>query len=189
MQIYGMDEVGRGCLAGPMLACSVPQSSLEKLPHILRSQIKDSKKTTPILRQKFATYFKENKLVFNLSCITSWELNQYGLAWAQKEIFSRLISPDAIHYIDGRFRLDPEYQQFTVNLIKGDSFHPLVGLASILAKYFRDQYMIQIDSKYPRYSFAQHKGYGSLLHRQMIQKYGPCPEHRVSFLRKLTVLV
>jgi ribonuclease HII len=185
MQIFGMDEVGRGCLAGPMIACRVPQTSLDLLSLELKDKIKDSKKTTPNLRAQFAHYFHKHNLPFKLSCITAEELNGYGLAWAQYEIFERLVIPGGLHYIDGKFKLSSSYRQYTVNLIHADSFHPLVGLASILAKFYRDEYMSQIDQKYPEYSFGKHKGYGTLFHREAIRHYGITPEHRLTFIKKL----
>ncbi len=197
--IIGVDEAGRGPLAGPVVAGAV---ILERYPlkrfsiRIYKERIDDSKKLRPSQREKA---FKEisAKAVFGVgikdnNCIDKDNIHMAVLA-AMRDAVNKLISrfcrqagkkekdirKDICVLVDGMFGGFLPYK--TIPIIKGDSKSFSIAAASIVAKVTRDAIMRKYDREYPLYGFSRHKGYGTKLHMEAIEKYGPCPIHRKTF--------
>jgi len=174
--MIGIDEVGRGAWAGPLLVCAAR----------LRADIAgltDSK----LLTAKKREYFSEiiiNNADIGYGWVTAAELDVIGLSAALR-LASRRAVDDIVPevneeiIIDGTVDFLPAYNVKTI--IRADQIIPAVSAASIVAKVTRDAYMYQLTETYPNYGFGSHVGYGTAVHRQAIAKYGLCPEHRTSF--------
>ncbi|MCD6376720.1 MAG: ribonuclease HII [Caldisericaceae bacterium] len=187
--LCGVDEAGRGPLAGPVVAAAVilnPQQKIE--------DIDDSKKLTAEKRQKLAVQIKEKALAFGIGLATVEEIQQKNILKAtflamQRAVEKLKITPDYL-LIDGRDfpqLFDKNRQQPLVGqaVIGGDHLSQSIAAASILAKVYRDEMMMDYAQRYPQYGFEKHKGYATREHQQNILKFGPCPIHRHRFLRKL----
>ena len=179
--IVGVDEVGRGPLAGPIVTAAV-SLPLDRRPKWL-SDLRDSKQLTAKQRQRLAPLIREESLCWAVGWVHAAELDSLGLSAALRLAFGRTIEqlgepPDVI-IADGRDDLRLPYP--TEMIIKGDAKVSSIAAASIIAKTARDDWMIALDSRYPGYGFASHKGYGSAEHLRALQDLGPCPEHRRSF--------
>lgn len=177
--IAGVDEVGRGPLAGPVVAAAVVLDE-----HNPISQLTDSKKMTATKRQQFyfliTAYAKAWRVGYaNVDEIDEMNILQASLLAMQRAVaaIQSLTIEHAV--IDGRFA--PKLPCSTETMIQGDLYHPSISAASIVAKVTRDQWMVDYDAIYPHYGFAQHKGYATAAHRQAIAMYGPCDIHRRSF--------
>jgi len=176
MRIAGVDEVGRGPLAGPVVAAAV----------ILDAPIKgvmDSKLLSPAKRQKLALEIKEKAICYAYGRAEVAEIDQLNIHHAtllamKRAIEGLAILPDKV-LIDGAFT--PKVAHMCYAIVKGDGLIFEISAASILAKVLRDDEMIEMDSLYPGYGFALHKGYGTKVHQQALQTLGPCAIHRQSF--------
>ncbi|HRU33655.1 MAG TPA: ribonuclease HII [Candidatus Paceibacterota bacterium] len=183
--IVGIDEVGRGALAGPLVLGAVAGYLNNQNINFLKG-IKDSKHLT--FKQRVEWY---NKLIYSdlqlyTVSISNKFIDQYGMAQSLKEGVRRLLNkiqfePDLV-LLDGGLRAPQKYFQQTI--IHGDEKNPFIAAASIYAKVRRDFYMIRLDKKF-NYYFKEHKGYGTRKHYEMIKKNGLSPKHRKSFLKKL----
>jgi ribonuclease HII len=182
--IAGLDEAGRGAVAGPVTAAAVilPLNNPEKLAFL--EGVNDSKQLTAQKRNTLYERITENALTFGIGLTPAAIIDKIGIIPATKLAMKTAVSqlnpsPDYL-LVDGRLRLTaiPIQQQAVV---RGDSKSLSIAAASILAKVTRDRLMVELDGKYFAYGFAQHKGYGTEMHRAAIEKYGPCPEHRHSF--------
>ena len=176
--IAGLDEVGMGCLAGPVVAAAVILD-LNQIP----PGITDSKLLTPKKRQVLRTQIEECALDFAIGMASVEEIDDINIYHAARLAMKRAVEkltlkPDYL-LVDGRAKIDLEIAQKAI--VQGDKHSVSIGAASILAKVFRDQLMTDFDEKYPGYEFARHKGYGSVLHRQHLQAKGPSAIHRKSF--------
>ncbi|MCX5687085.1 MAG: ribonuclease HII [Candidatus Omnitrophica bacterium] len=197
--IIGLDEAGRGPLAGPVVAGAVILESFPmnrfSIPKY-KYRIDDSKKLQPVQREKafkeisskaiFGVGIKDNKYIdrVNIHIATLAAMKQ-----AVKKLISKFcrlanrkekdIRKDICVLVDGVFGGFLPYK--TIPIVKGDSKSFSIAAASIVAKVTRDAIMSQYDKKYPLYGFSKHKGYGTKLHLQAIKQYGPCPAHRKSF--------
>lgn len=179
--IAGVDEVGRGTLAGPVLAGSVvlranPKGEWTKY-------IRDSKQLSPKQREYAMTYILKNALGVGTGISTSKEIDELGIAEATRLAMTRAIcqmqiTPDFL-LLDA-FPL-PEVNIPQKPIIKGDSKCLSIAAASVIAKVTRDKMMTDYDLIYPGYGFAKHKGYGTLEHKYKLQALGPCTIHRFSF--------
>ena len=175
--VCGLDEVGRGPLAGPVLAAAVI------LPQNLTIEgVKDSKSLTPAQRNELYQIIVKHALSIGLGAASPTVIDRIGILNATHLAFQRAInhlsiSPDII-LVDG-YPIPSTLEQ--VNLIKGDTRSQTIAAASIIAKVTRDRLMETLHSHYPVYGFAQHKGYGTSFHRDILQQHGPCPIHRRSF--------
>ncbi len=179
--IVGVDEVGRGPLAGPIVTAAV-SLPLDRRPKWL-SELRDSKQLTAKQRQRLAPLIREESLRRAIGWVHAVELDSLGLSAALRLAFRRTIEqlgePPDVVLADGRDNLRLAYP--TEMIIKGDAKVSSIAAASIIAKAARDDWMIELDSRYPGYGFARHKGYGSAEHLRALQDLGPCPEHRRSF--------
>lgn len=180
--VCGIDEAGRGPLAGPVFAAAVI------LPeHCGIEGIDDSKKLSPKKREQLFGEIENGAVAYGIGFATEQEIDRVNILQAtflaMKRAFDALAVRPDLALVDGN-RM-PQLGVETRTIIKGDSLSASIGAASILAKVSRDRLMLQIDGLYPQYGFARHKGYGTALHVKMLKKYGPCPVHRRSFLKKV----
>ncbi|NLI91412.1 MAG: ribonuclease HII [Peptococcaceae bacterium] len=176
--VAGVDEAGRGPLAGPVIASACILPDKFDLPGL-----DDSKRLTEKKRQYLAQKIKEQAVAFSLGSASSREIDLLNILKATKLAMKRAlenlqIKPDYI-LVDGRDRLNIPFLHKTV--IGGDGLCACIAAASILAKVSRDELMCEIHEIYPEYCFDQHKGYGTRMHLEAIYKFGPCPIHRQSF--------
>ncbi|MCL5411011.1 MAG: ribonuclease HII [Patescibacteria group bacterium] len=182
--IAGVDEVGRGALAGPIVAAAVVFKNYEKIIQEL-SGINDSKILTPTKRLEYDELIKSKACNFAIGLVDASEIDHYGIGSANVMAFQRAL--DGLEkcnfvLIDGRrFRgFDYEY----VCLEKGESKSISIAAASIIAKVYRDALMQEIHDEIFKYDFASNKGYGSKNHMQALEKFGPSKYHRRTFLNK-----
>lgn len=179
--IAGCDEAGRGPLAGPVAigVCIMP---LEKDKIILG--VNDSKKLTAKKREQLYDEIIKTAICYNIVLIDEKTIDEINILNATKLGMAKAINelkqkPD-IALIDAVKNLDIDVKQ--EGIIKGDALSYNIACASILAKVYRDRYMLKLDSEYPEYCFSKHKGYGTKLHIEMLKKYGPCKYHRKTFI-------
>lgn len=179
--IAGVDEVGRGSLAGPIVAAAVVFSDYENLAEL--EEIDDSKVLSKEKRLELDKLIKSKAHAHAIREVSVEEIEKYGIGAANIIAFDRAlcqISGVEFALIDGRkFRGFPYPYQC---LEKGESKSISIAAASIIAKVYRDDLMERLHDQFPAYDFAKNKGYGSQRHWQAIEKYGPTPDHRLSFL-------
>ena len=183
--VCGADEAGAGPLAGPVYAAAVV------LPLGLEFRyLNDSKKVTPKRRDALFDAIRQQAAAWAVASVSAEEIDEWDILNARMLAMQRAIAglfPAAdFALIDGnrdhgsRCAIEIPHRL----IVKGDSLSASIAAASILAKVSRDRYMEELDRQYPQYGFARHKGYGTDLHHQMLDRYGPCPAHRRSFLKK-----
>jgi ribonuclease HII len=183
--VAGIDEVGRGPLAGPVAAAAVI------LPEVLDAELEgldDSKKLSPATRERLESLIKRHALAWAVASASVPEIEALNILQAthlaMRRAFACLSMPAQAALVDGNS--DPGLGVPTRCIIRGDGTVPSIAAASILAKVARDRWMRDMDALYPGYGFAGHKGYGgSATHREAILRLGPSPIHRPTFLRKL----
>lgn len=174
----GIDEAGRGPLAGPVTAAAVI------LPAgLLISGVDDSKKLTADSRERLFDIIMTHARSVGVGIISPAEIDRINILQATRRAMLAAVQqlspqPDYL-LIDGISTIDSKIPQKTIK--KGDSLSLSIAAASIIAKVTRDRYMIEMDAKYPGYGFAGHKGYGSAAHLDAIRRLGPTPIHRLSF--------
>ena len=177
-KIVGIDEAGRGPLAGPVVAASV--SIHEKfLPYKINDSKKISEKNREIMYEKII----ENASSYGIGIVNADVIDKINIhkatLKAMKESYQELNCLNCMVYIDGIFKPDI---MGNLNTIKhGDRIVPIISAASIIAKVTRDKIMLKIDKEFPMYDFRKHKGYPTKNHIQMIKKYGICKYHRKTF--------
>lgn len=179
--ICGVDEAGRGPLAGDVYAAAVVFA-----PDTVIEGINDSKKLTAKKREKLFDEIKEKALFWSIQIATVEEIEDINILnsamLAMKRAVENLGTQPDIVLVDGN--KTPEVQCESVSVIGGDAKSQSIAAASILAKVARDRYMFEIAKEYPQWQFERHKGYGTKLHYEMIDKFGVTPVHRSSFLKK-----
>lgn len=181
--IAGVDEAGRGPLAGPVFASVV----ILPVNHLIKG-LSDSKKISEKKREFLYDEIIENALDFAIASADEKEIDEINILQAtflaMKRAVAKLkIKPDII-LVDGN--RDPQFDDIKTNcIIKGDSLVDSISAASILAKVARDRFIKEIADNFPEYGFEKHKGYGTKAHYQAIEKYGICPIHRKTFLKKI----
>ena len=179
--IAGVDEAGRGPLAGDVYAAAVI------LPKgLIIEGLNDSKKISEKKRDMLFDVIKEKAVAWAVSTASVDEIDEYNIRNATYIAMNRALADlkTKIDYvlIDGDCIKDCEYPYSCV--VKGDSKSASISAASILAKVTRDRYMLSLAQMYPQYQFEKHKGYGTALHIEMLKKYGPSPVHRKTFIKK-----
>jgi len=180
--ICGVDEAGRGPLAGPVCAAAVI------LPRGLEIEgLNDSKKLSEKKREELFELIKEKALYYGIAFAEVSEIEELNILnatfLAMRRAVEHLSEKPEIALVDGN--RDPGLGIRTELVVKGDSRCADIAAASILAKVTRDRYMLRMDELYPQYHFVKHKGYGTKLHYEALREHGPSPIHRLSFLRKM----
>ena len=180
--ICGIDEAGRGPLAGPVCAAAVILPRGLEIPGL-----DDSKKLSEKKREELFEQIKEKALCYGIAFADVEEIEELNILGAtflaMNRAFEMLSLKPDIALVDGN--RDPGLGLDTRLIVKGDSRCADIAAASILAKVTRDRYMLEMDRLYPQYHFEKHKGYGTKLHYEALREFGPSPIHRPSFLRKM----
>lgn len=181
--ICGVDEAGRGPLAGPVCAAAVilPEGAVIE-------GLDDSKKLTEKKRERLYDIIKETAVAYSVAYGTLEEIETVNILEATYLAMNRAIEgltvkPD-FALIDGN-RVPRGIKIPCETVVKGDSRSMSIAAASVLAKVTRDRLMLEYDKKYPEYNFKKHKGYGTKEHTELIKQYGPCEIHRLSFLKNI----
>ena len=179
----GVDEAGRGPLAGPVVASAVildPRTHIEGLA--------DSKKLTAKRRELLAVEIKQHSLAWSVAWADPAEIDALNILAAtmlamRRAILGLTVTPAKVQ-VDGNRLPDLRFDGKILPgeaIIGGDDIVPAISAASIIAKTTRDHMMVELDKIYPRYEFARHKGYGTEIHRARLREFGPCREHRQTF--------
>jgi ribonuclease HII len=179
-QIAGIDEAGRGAIAGPVVAAATILPVSHSIGQTLRS-VRDSKQMTPCARQKWAELIKEAAVAWGVGFASPEEIDSLGILPATKLAAKRAMEDLLPDYLITDFLLFPEIDLPQTALVKGDQRSLSVSSASVIAKTTRDAFMIEMADQFPGYGFAQHKGYGTFLHQKAILKLNRCKIHRMSF--------
>lgn len=194
--VIGIDEVGRGALAGPVV---VAVAMIEKGRGIGAKglgKLKDSKKLSAKKRELWFAHFNDHqKIIFAIARIYPRGIERLNISRAANlaayRACSRILASRRISlmhrtiYLDGGLFLgNGDQRKPAKTIIKGDEKITAIKIASIIAKVHRDRYMCRLAKKYPNYAFEVHKGYGTKTHRDALKKYGSCPSHRLTFLKK-----
>ena len=180
--VCGLDEAGRGPLAGPVFAAAVILRDGWEIPGL-----NDSKKLSAKKREQLAEIIKAEALDWAIAHAEPYEIDKINILnasmLAMKRAVMQLKTKPELLLVDGNVARDLPYPAIPV--IKGDGKLPSVAAASILAKVARDEFCCDMDGLFPQYEFKKNKGYPTKAHRELLKKYGPCPAHRISFLRKI----
>lgn len=177
--VAGIDEAGRGCLAGPVYAAAV---ILDK-NHRLRG-LDDSKQLTPAAREDLFDRIQRRALAFAIARAEVDEIARLNILHAAMLAMQRAVealSPAPLHCLVDGNRLPNGLRCSAEAVVEGDAIHAPIMAASVLAKVARDREMARLDGEYPGYGFAQHKGYGTLQHLEALRRLGPSPIHRLGF--------
>lgn len=179
--ICGVDEAGRGPLAGPVYAAAVILPDHLEIPGL-----DDSKKLTDKRRRELMPIIKEQAIAYGIGVATEKEIDEINILQAtflaMERAIAQLNGKADFALIDGNREKDFGIPVMTV--VKGDSRSANIAAASVLAKVSRDDYMDEMAKQYPEYGFEVHKGYGTKAHYEALRTYGHCPLHRVTFLKK-----
>ena len=177
-KVAGVDEAGRGCLAGPVVAAAVVLEPGHTLPGV-----DDSKNLSARARERLAASIKQSALTWSVRSVSSAVIDCSNILDATRRAMMACLEDlnprpdcavlDAVRLSSLGFP--------SLGLVRGDAVSYTVASASILAKVERDRLMRELDKKYPQYGFARHKGYGAAEHRRALVEYGPSPEHRLTF--------
>ena len=184
--VCGVDEAGAGPLAGPVYAAAVILPRELEIPGL-----NDSKQLTEKKRETLFDVITVQAVAWSVARVEAAEIDEMDILNArmlamQRAIDGLSVEPD-MALIDGNRDHGKRYAITTphVTIVKGDSKSASIAAASILAKVSRDRYVSgELNDQYPQYQFARHKGYGTKLHYEMLDRYGPCPQHRRTFLKK-----
>jgi len=182
LNIAGIDEAGRGCLAGPVAAAAVILAQMEELPAHFTA-IRDSKQLSREAREREQLNIEENCLAWGVGFASNREIDHFGIVPATRLAVSRALEDLKIkpqHLLVDYITL-PNNSLPQTRLVKGDARSISIAAASILAKTHRDALMFSISEKYPAYHLGRNKGYGTAAHREAIRKFGATPLHRMSF--------
>ena len=183
--IAGIDEAGRGPLAGPVVcACVIMPMEKEKLIN----GVNDSKKLSPKKRDELYEKIVATAICYSIVEVDEKTIDEINILQAtrlgMKKVLENLsVKPDIV-LVDA-VKIDTALSQESI--IKGDALSYNIAAASILAKVYRDRLMVELDKKYPKYQFAKHKGYGTKAHIEALEKYGKCEIHRLSFIKNFKV--
>ena len=177
--IAGIDEAGRGPLAGPLVCACVIMPKTD-----LIDGIDDSKKLSPKKREELFDKIVQNAIAYSINSIDEKTIDEINILNAtklgmKKALESLKVKPEIV--LTDAVRIETEISQ--QNIIHGDGLSYNIAAASILAKVYRDRLMQKLSLSYPQYLFAQHKGYGTKQHIENLKKFGPCPHHRKTFIK------
>ncbi len=177
--VAGVDEVGRGPLAGPVVCCAV----IMPMNDIIEG-VTDSKKLSEKKREELAKIIKEKAISINVFEVSQEEIDKINILNAVKKCMTEAVNgldvkPDItlVDGVDTNLPIKAEY------IIKGDFKSYTIGCASIVAKVYRDNLMVELSKEYPEYGFEKHKGYGTKVHIDKIKEIGPCKLHRKTFIK------
>ncbi|MGE4296683.1 MAG: ribonuclease HII [Desulfovibrionaceae bacterium] len=177
--VAGTDEAGRGCLAGPVVAAAVILPPVFDLPGLT-----DSKKLTEARRNTLRTAILAQATAWNLGLVWPWTIDRINILQASlaamRGAVARLGAQPCLVLVDGNQTI-PGLGIAQRTVVGGDALEPAISAASILAKTFRDDIMRRLDTRYPAYGFAGHKGYGAKTHMAALREHGPCRMHRMTF--------
>ncbi len=208
--IAGVDEVGRGCLAGPFVSAAVildikhfkellgndviiNDVLYQKIPKPYR-QIKDSKKISPKKRKELSDYIKEHAISYSVEVIEPANIDEWGISKCTQIAFFNSVKhlkTAADHVLTDAFKISAFPDTYQTNIIGGDNKSITIAAASIVAKVYRDELMVKLhgeSDEYKKYAFDKHKGYGTREHLENISKFGICDLHRRSF-HPISILV
>ena len=180
--ICGVDEAGRGPLAGPVYAAAVILPLNCDIPGL-----NDSKKLSEKKREQLFDVVKEKALAYGIGVASEKEIDEINILQAtflamRRAVASLEIKPDFV-MIDGNQKPNTGIDEITV--VKGDAKSVSIAAASVLAKVSRDRFMLEMAEKYPEYEFEKHKGYGTKLHYEKLAEFGPSEIHRRTFIKKI----
>lgn len=178
--VCGLDEVGRGCFAGPVVVGAV----IFPPDVVLPEGVADSKLLKPRQRENLAIRIKNETLCWSIAEISVRDINKLGIGKATQKAFRKalqLLSVQADFVLIDAFFVQHFNRKKQKPIKDGDKICASISAASIIAKVYRDKLMENLHNKYPQYGFAQHKGYGTKQHREAIKKHGLCKIHRTSF--------
>ena len=177
--VAGVDEAGRGPLAGPVVIAAVILDPRRRI-----NGLRDSKILTAARRETLDARIRARALAFSVVAIEVDDIDRFNIFQATMLGMARAIAALALRparaLIDGN-HVPQNIQCEGRAIVDGDALEPAISAASILAKVARDRLMCELDGRYPNYGFAQHKGYGTEFHQQALAAHGPCTEHRKSF--------
>lgn len=183
VNVCGIDEAGRGPLAGPVFAAAVILPENAEI-----AGINDSKKLSPKKREALFDVIQHTAVAYGIAMADEREIDEINILratfLAMHRACRQLSLPAGAALVDGN--RDPELGFPTLCVVGGDGKSASIAAASILAKVSRDRYMLELDKKYPQYRFEKHKGYPTALHYEMLLKYGISPVHRRTFLKNLS---
>jgi len=181
-QLVGVDEVGVGPIAGPVIGAAVMLDML-----LSTTGIKDSKKLSEAQRARMSLYIRENALCYGIGEVSSQELDERGVAWATSQVKVRAVrdfldkhdgSLVPMLVVDGTIRIPGFREMLQATFPKGDNRSWNIAAASIVAKEHRDKIMREAHKEHPDYGFDKHKGYPTKEHKQRLREFGPCSIHR-----------
>ena len=179
--VCGVDEAGRGPLAGPVCAAAVMLPPGLEIPGL-----NDSKKLTDKKRRELYDIMIEQAVSYGIACASEQEIDEINILQAtflaMERAMQKLSPQPELALIDGNRTKD--FGLLVRTIVKGDSLSASIAAASILAKVTRDRLMEEYDAQYPQYGFAVHKGYGTKRHYETLREFGPSPIHRKTFLKK-----
>ncbi len=192
--LVGIDEVGRGPVAGPVYVCAflVASNAIDEIVSGAKLPLRDSKKLTQKMREKWFAYLqnlaKEKKIRYIMTKASNTEIDNKGIAVCIRAAVDNCLEKlnfdpsETKVFLDGGLKTLPKYNQETI--IKGDENIPVIALASIIAKVTRDAEMDTLSKTYDKYSWEKNKGYGTKAHMKAIDEFGTSSLHRISFLKK-----
>ena len=187
--LAGVDEVGRGCLFGPVVAATC-QLSASAIPTLAAAGVTDSKRLSAQDRARLLPLILQEATAYGLGQASAREVDRHGIRTATERAMIRAIQrlkqPPTLLLVDGNLRLRPWEGPQQV-LVGGDHRCMAIACASIIAKQTRDALLVRLDSRFPGFGLSAHKGYGTARHRDALQRLGATSLHRMSFLRKLVV--
>jgi ribonuclease HII len=179
--IAGIDEVGRGALAGPVMAAAVIIPA--GLKATWKNKVRDSKLLSPEQREALYEPIRQTAIAVGIGLVDCWTIESIGIAKATQTAMRQAVtqlSPQADALLIDYFTL-PGVKIYQKGVVDGDTLCYSIACASIIAKVTRDRIMTEFDRQYPGYQFARHKGYGTGIHLACLHKLGPCPIHRRNY--------
>lgn len=185
--ICGLDEAGRGALAGPLVAAAVTLTvPLHKIATLAKTPVRDSKTLSHPQRQRIVEVLHKMDILIETEVISTKDINDFGIGWANKEAMRRLIGKtlSSTYIIDGNLKLGsfPDRDISVSSIVDADATIPAVILAGIVAKEYRDAVMEKLHQQFPVYGWKKNKGYGTASHIRSVEEYQQSCHHRSVFV-------